>query len=484
MATGDIILKGVNYASAGSGILNDTGKGDGDHIGLEAQITNFGKTKQDIITRIGTTAATSLLRESLYIIAIVSNDIVNDLVAILISRDAYFDMLISTFRSQLIRLYYLGARKIVVTNCACIGSIPLRRVMPPNEFIFPLNQVAQNYNSRLKKLLTELTASLPGSMYVYSDVYASFENVDSPCCHGIGPFDQKLACTTGQVCQEFGLGFTPPYLAPTTKGSVVLLGVNYASGGGGILNETGKIFGGRINLDAQLDNFANTRQDIISSIGAPAALKLLQMSLFSVTIGSNDFINNYFTPVLSIAKQKLVPPETFVATMMSKFRLQLTRLYDLGARKVIVANVGPIGCIPYQRDMNPSAGGSCAALPNQMAQLFNIQLKSLVAELGSSLEGSKLVYADVFRIVEDIIQNYRSYGFENADYACCYVAGRSGGRIPCGPPSKVCTDRSKYVFWDPYHPSDATNVIIAKRLLDGDSDDISPVNVRKLVEEA
>ncbi|KAK0607127.1 hypothetical protein LWI29_009793 [Acer saccharum] len=286
------------------------------------------------------------------------------------------------------------------------------------------------------------------------------------------------------IGQEFGLGFTPPYLAPTTKGSVVLQGVNYASGGGGILNETGKIFGGRINLDAQLDNFANTRQDIISSIGSPAALKLLQMSLFSVTIGSNDFINNYFTPVLSFAEQKLVPPETFVATMISKFRLQLTRLYNLGARKVIVVNVGPIGCIPYQRDMNPSAGGSCAALPNQMAQLFNIRLKSLVAELGSSLEGSKLVYADVFRIVEDIIQNYRSYGFENTDHACCYVAGRSGGLIPCSPLSKVCTDRSKYVFWDPYHPSDATNVIIAKRLLDGDSDDISPVNVRKLVEEA
>lgn len=36
--------------------------------------------------------------------------------------------------------------------------------------------------------------------------------------------------------------FTPPYLAPTTVGDVVLKGVNYASGGGGILNYTGKIF--------------------------------------------------------------------------------------------------------------------------------------------------------------------------------------------------------------------------------------------------
>lgn len=36
--------------------------------------------------------------------------------------------------------------------------------------------------------------------------------------------------------------FTPPYLAPTTRGAVILQGVNYASGGGGIVNETGVLF--------------------------------------------------------------------------------------------------------------------------------------------------------------------------------------------------------------------------------------------------
>lgn len=36
--------------------------------------------------------------------------------------------------------------------------------------------------------------------------------------------------------------FSPPYLDPTTKGAATLHGVNYASGGGGILNFTGKIF--------------------------------------------------------------------------------------------------------------------------------------------------------------------------------------------------------------------------------------------------
>lgn len=287
------------------------------------------------------------------------------------------------------------------------------------------------------------------------------------------------------IGQEVGLkDFTPPYLAPATKGSVILKGVNYASGAGGILNYTGKLFGGRIYLDAQIDNFENTRQDIVARIGEAAAQQLFKNALFSVTIGSNDFINNYLTPVVSVPEQKLVPPEVFVGIMVSRFRLQLTRLYGLGARKFVVADVGPIGCIPYQRDINfqSVSENNCVDFPNQLAQLFNSQLKSLLPDLTSILQGSKFVYADVYHIVADIIQNYKSYGFENADSACCYVDGHHGGLLPCGQQSKVCSDRSKYVFWDPYHPSDATNVLIAKRLLYGDSNDISPINILKLIQ--
>ncbi|KAI3506021.1 hypothetical protein L1887_28374 [Cichorium endivia] len=283
--------------------------------------------------------------------------------------------------------------------------------------------------------------------------------------------------------QELGFkDYTPPYLAPSTGGPLVLRGVNYASGGGGILNETGKIFGGRINLDAQLDNFANTRQYIISRIGVNAAQKLLNGALFSVTIGSNDFINNYLTPVVSALERKLVSPEEFVGTLIPRFRLQLIRLYNMGARRIVVPNVGPIGCIPYQRDINPSAGDNCVALPNHLAQLYNLQLKSLLKDLTIQLKASTFLYADVYNIVADIIHNFQSYGFDNADSACCYVSGQHGGLIPCGPTSKVCVDRSKYVFWDPYHPSDATNAIIAKRLMDGGLEDISPLNIRALFE--
>ncbi|KAJ3683035.1 hypothetical protein LUZ60_013262 [Juncus effusus] len=283
--------------------------------------------------------------------------------------------------------------------------------------------------------------------------------------------------------QELGLAeFTPPYLAPTTTGSVIYKGVNYASGGGGILNKTGEIFGGRINFDAQLDNFANNRHDIISSLGMRKAVNLLRTAFFSVTMGSNDFINNYLVPILSVPERTLVSPDEFIEEVISKYRIQLTRLYSLDARKIVVVNVGPIGCIPYIRDtMQLGGGNGCVDLPNQLAQGFNRRLKDLITELRSNLPGSMFVYADAYRIVSDIIDNYKKYGFEVPDGACCFVSGKHGGLVPCVPGSKVCPDRSKYVFWDPYHPSDASNTIIAQRLLDGDLNDISPMNIRQLL---
>ncbi|XP_051230754.1 GDSL esterase/lipase At4g16230 [Lolium perenne] len=287
--------------------------------------------------------------------------------------------------------------------------------------------------------------------------------------------------------QELGLGgFVPPYMDPNTTGDVLFRGVNYASGGGGILNQTGSIFGGRINLDAQIDDYASNRRDMITLQGEVAAVSVLRGALFSVTMGSNDFINNYLVPILSAPERAVTPPEAFINGMIAKYRQQLIRLYLLDARKIVVVNVGPIGCIPYLRDImttgaGAGAGTPCAELPNQLAQSFNRKLRALVSELGASLGGSRFLYADVYRIFSDIIANYKSHGFEVMDSACCYVGGRFGGLVPCGPTARYCVDRSKYVFWDAYHPSDATNALIARRILDGDPEDISPVNVRQLI---
>ena len=64
----------------------------------------------------------------------------------------------------------------------------------------------------------------------------------------------------------------------------------------------------------------------------------------------------------------------------------------MGARKIIVANVGPIGCIPLVRDVNPDAdaGDNCVEFINDAVQLFNTQLKCLIKEQYHGRHPSKL----------------------------------------------------------------------------------------------
>ncbi|XP_021774256.1 GDSL esterase/lipase At4g16230-like [Chenopodium quinoa] len=286
------------------------------------------------------------------------------------------------------------------------------------------------------------------------------------------------------LAEEFGTIASPPYLAPYAKGPLILQGINYASAGSGILNETGQIYIGRINFDAQLDNFANTKNDMISLIGAAATDELVNKALFVVNFGSNDFIANYFVPdyIKEFWQPKTPPPQDFIDSMISKLRLQLTRLFNMGARKIVVPNVGPIGCTPAEREFNGKLKNSdCVAFPNQIAQSYNIQLKNLLTELSNNLKGSIFLYANAYRIFNDIVTNYKSYGFEVPDTACCTEGGRYGQIIVCNPTSTYCKDRTKYVFWDLFHPTEATNSIIIKRLLDGDINDISPMNLRQLL---
>lgn len=145
-----------------------------------------------------------------------------------------------------------------------------------------------------------------------------------------------------------------------------------------------------------------------------------------------------------------------------------------------MGNVGPLGCIPYQKTINQLKEDECAALPNKLALQYNSRLKDLVTELNENLPGATFVHANVYNLVMDLIENYAKYGFTTASKACCGNGGQFAGIVPCGPSSSLCKDRDKHVFWDPYHPSEAANIIIAKQLLQGDSKIVSPINLKQL----
>ncbi|RWW19639.1 hypothetical protein GW17_00016290, partial [Ensete ventricosum] len=274
-----------------------------------------------------------------------------------------------------------------------------------------------------------------------------------------------------------------PFLAPNTTGSVILNGVNYASGGAGILNGTGKIFVNRLGMDVQIDYFNITRRQMDGLLGKAKARRFLwKKAIFSITIGSNDFLNNYLLPFFSVGERLIESPDDFVNHLITSLRSQLIRLYSLDARKIVVSNVGPVGCIPYQKTINGIKENECVSLPNLLAVRYNAQLRDLLAELNDNLPGARFVLANVYDLVMELITNYRSYGFKTASYACCGNGGQYQGIIPCGPLSSMCEDRAGYVFWDPYHPSEAANLFLAKYIVDGDSKYISPMNLRRLLQ--
>ncbi|CAL9026943.1 unnamed protein product [Prunus brigantina] len=286
------------------------------------------------------------------------------------------------------------------------------------------------------------------------------------------------------VGEELGLpNYALPYLSPNTTGKSILYGVNYASGGAGILNSTGRIFVNRVGMDIQVDFYNQTRKQIDKVLGPSKAKEYItKRSIFSITIGSNDFLNNYLLPVLSIGARISESPDAFIDDLISHFRAQLTRLYQLDARKFVIGNVGPLGCIPYQKTINQLNPDECVELPNKLALKYNGRLKDLLAELDDNLPGSTFVYVNVYDLVMELITNYDKYGFTTASKACCGNGGQYAGIVPCGPTSSLCSDRSRHVFWDPYHPSEAANLLLAKKLIDGDTRFISPMNLRQLRE--
>ncbi|KAK8477232.1 hypothetical protein V6N13_060901 [Hibiscus sabdariffa] len=258
-----------------------------------------------------------------------------------------------------------------------------------------------------------------------------------------------------------GLPRPPAFLDPSLTEDVILEnGVNYASGGGGILNETGGYFIQRLSLWKQIELFQGTKELITNKLGKQATDKFFNDANFVVALGSNDFINNYLMPVYSDSWK--YNDQTFVQYLMETLQKQLLTLHNLGARKLMVFGLGPMGCIPLQRVLSTS--GQCQERTNKLALSFNKAASQLLSNMQSRLPNANFKFGDAYDVVDDVIQNPNKYGFNNSDSPCCSL-GRIRPALTCLPASTLCSDRSKYVFWDEYHPSDSANQLIANELI-------------------
>ncbi|KAF8025462.1 hypothetical protein BT93_F2333 [Corymbia citriodora subsp. variegata] len=281
------------------------------------------------------------------------------------------------------------------------------------------------------------------------------------------------------------LGF-PTYIPPyaRTRGPALLRGVNYASGAAGIRDETGNNLGDHTSMNLQVANFGDTVAQMRRYFrGDTNALNsYLSKCIFYSGLGSNDYLNNYFMPNFYTTSSDYTA-KAYAAVLLNDYSRQLTQLYSLGARKVIVTAVGQIGCIPYQLARYDGNNSRCNEKINNVIVLFNSGLRKMVDAFNDGqLPGAKFVYLDSYESTKYLYQSAANYGFEVIDRGCCGV-GRNNGQITCLPLQQPCTNRSKYLFWDAFHPTETANIMLAKASYGSRTQSFTyPINIQQLAQ--
>ncbi|KAH9667896.1 GDSL esterase/lipase [Citrus sinensis] len=227
------------------------------------------------------------------------------------------------------------------------------------------------------------------------------------------------------IAQLLGFGgFIPSYAS--ARGDDILKGVNYASGGGGILNETAR--------------------------------------------------NNLF-----YTTSHVYTPEQYATVLVRQYSRQLKILYKLGARKIAVFGLGLVGCTPGSVAIYGTSNSSmCVDSINMAVQIFNKKLIPLVDELNNNLQDAKFIYVDIFNI-----SSTPTPGNSAINTPCCEVGNltMNEGVSTCTPFGTSCPNRGEHVFWDTTHPTEVANAVLAGRSYSAQlPSDTYPIDIRRLAQ--
>ncbi|XP_020590846.1 GDSL esterase/lipase EXL3-like [Phalaenopsis equestris] len=252
----------------------------------------------------------------------------------------------------------------------------------------------------------------------------------------------------------------PAYLSPKLGDEELLTGVSFASGSTGYDPIT-SIVASVISMEDQLKLFEEYKEKVEAIAGKARAEIIISESLFIVCAGTNDFINTYF-PTLFRKLHYDVP--SYVNFLVAKASDFVQKLYKMGARRIGFIGLPPIGCLPSQISFAGYTARECVEAHNQAALLYNSKISAEIKSLATNFRDKKLVYINIYTILFDIIQRPSLYGFEVSDKGCCGTGAFEVG-ILCNNKSHVCSDDTKYIFWDSFHPTEKAYMAIVDRML-------------------
>ncbi|CAK9174538.1 unnamed protein product [Ilex paraguariensis] len=261
------------------------------------------------------------------------------------------------------------------------------------------------------------------------------------------------------------LGFTtypPAYLSPQASGKNLLIGANFASAASGYDDKTA-ILNHAIPLSHQLQYYKEYQAKLANVAGSEKAVSILKDALYILGAGSSDFLQNYYVnPWLN----RVYTPDQYSSYLVGIFSSFIKDLYGLGARRIGVTSLPPLGCLPAAITLFGFHQPGCVSRINTDAQGFNKKINSAATKLQKQLPGLKLVIFDIFKPLYDIIRTPSNYGFTEAKKGCCGTGTVETTIFLCNPKSPgTCSNATQFVFWDSVHPSEAANQVLADSLI-------------------
>nr|POE58418.1 gdsl esterase/lipase [Quercus suber] len=208
------------------------------------------------------------------------------------------------------------------------------------------------------------------------------------------------------ISEAFGLKpAIPAYLDPTYNISDFATGVCFASAGTGYDNATSDVLG-VIPLWKEVEYYKDYQKKLKEYAGDEKAKEILSESLYLISVGTNDFLENYYTLPDRQSQFTIEQYQDFLIGLANNF---IHTLHGLGARKISLTGVPPMGCLPLERTVN-IFDHDCVEEYNNVALEFNGKLKSLVAKLNKELPGLKLVFANAYDIFLQIVKKPSTFG--------------------------------------------------------------------------
>ncbi|XP_077221109.1 GDSL esterase/lipase At4g26790-like [Tasmannia lanceolata] len=267
---------------------------------------------------------------------------------------------------------------------------------------------------------------------------------------------------TDFISEAFGIkSLVPAYLDPKYSIKDFSTGVCFASAGSGFDNATSDVLS-VIPMWKELEYYKEYQRKLRNYLGETMANTMLSEALHMISAGTNDFLENYY--VFSGRSSEFTIDE-YMIFLTGIARGFVEEIYLLGGRRITLGGLPPMGCLPLERATNFMSTSACNDDYNKVAMDFNGRLKALADELTAKLNGSRVVYLDVYDKLVEINEKPSIYGFENVEVGCCgtglfemaYLCNR---RNPL-----TCKDASKYVYWDAFHPTERMGYILADNLM-------------------